>query len=61
MNLEWTHEAYKWHAFELLGRFKCESEVKTLEEQGVKAHSLTHSILGVEGHVRAPGWDYEEW
>ncbi len=33
---------------------KCESEVKTTEEQGVKARSLVRSTLGVEGRARAP-------
>jgi hypothetical protein len=32
-----------------------------MEEQGVGAHSLAHNPSGVERHVRAPGWDYEEW
>jgi len=31
--------------------------MKIKEEQKVKARSLTRSILGVEGHARAPGWD----
>jgi hypothetical protein len=29
----------------------------TTEEQGVRAHSLAHNILGVEGRARAPRWD----
>ncbi len=35
---------------------KCESKVKTTEEQGVGAHSLARNILGLEGRARAPGW-----
>jgi hypothetical protein len=31
-------------------------KVKTTEGQGVGAHSLAHSISGVEGHVGVPGW-----
>jgi len=27
-----------------------------MEEQKVEARSLVRSILGVEGHVGAPGW-----
>jgi hypothetical protein len=34
-----------------------ESEVKTVEEQGVEAHSLARSTLGVEGHAGTLGWD----
>jgi hypothetical protein len=30
--------------------------VKTTEEQGVGARSLTRNTLGVEGHARALGW-----
>jgi hypothetical protein len=40
-----------WHAPILLHRLKCESKVKTMEEQGVKAHSLACNTLGVEGHA----------
>ncbi len=29
----------------------------TVEEQGVGAHSLACSTLGVKGHARALGWD----
>jgi hypothetical protein len=25
------------------------------------AHSLVCNTLGVEGHARVAGWDYEEW
>ncbi len=31
-------------------------KVKTTQGEGVGAHSLIRSILGVEGHARAPGW-----
>jgi len=31
--------------------------LKTIEEQEVKARSLVHSTLGVEGHAGAPGWE----
>jgi len=31
--------------------------VKTTEEQKVGTHSLARSILAVEGHVGALGWD----
>jgi len=31
--------------------------MKTTEEQGVEAHSVACSTLGVEGCARAPGWD----
>jgi len=31
--------------------------VKTTKEQRVGARSLVRNILGVEGHVGAPGWD----
>jgi hypothetical protein len=29
----------------------------TTEGEGVGVCSLAHNILGVEGHVGAPGWD----
>jgi len=32
-------------------------KVKTTEGKGVRAHSLAHNILGVEGRARAPKWD----
>jgi hypothetical protein len=32
-------------------------KVKTMEGKGVGACFLAHNILGVEGPVRAPGWD----
>jgi hypothetical protein len=41
-------------------RLKCESEMKTTEEQRVEAHSLAHSTLRVEGCARTLRWDYEE-
>jgi len=31
-------------------------KLKTGEEQIIGAHSLAHSILGVEGCAGAPGW-----
>jgi hypothetical protein len=31
-------------------------KVKTMEWQGVGAHSLAHIALGVEGRTEAPGW-----
>jgi len=34
-------------------------KVKTLEGKRVGARSLAHNTLGVEGHARALGWDYE--
>jgi hypothetical protein len=37
-----------------------ESEVKIVEEQGVRARSLAHSTLGVEGRAKALGWDKEK-
>jgi len=33
---------------------------KTMEGEGVGVRSLAHSTSGVEGHVGAPGWDYED-
>jgi hypothetical protein len=32
-------------------------KVKITEGEGVGAHSLAHSTLGVKGHVGTPGWD----
>jgi hypothetical protein len=47
-----------WRAPKLLNRLKCESKVKTTKEQGVGARSMVRNALGgVEGHVRALGWD----
>jgi hypothetical protein len=40
----------------LLDRLKCEFEVKTTKEQGVRAHSLVHSTSRVKEHVEASGW-----
>jgi len=31
-------------------------KVKTMEEGRVRVHTLTCSILGVDGHARALGW-----
>ncbi len=46
---------------QLLERLKCESKLKTTEEEGVEACSLTCNTLeGVEGCVGASGWDQEE-
>jgi len=36
-------------------------KVKTTKGEGVGAHSLTRSTLGVEGHAGAWRWDYEDW
>ncbi len=44
----------------LLDRIKCRSKVKTVEESGNGACSLTRNTLGVEGHVGTPGWDKED-
>ncbi len=41
----------------LLDRLKCESKVKAMEEQGVGAHSMVRSILGVDGRAGAFGCD----
>lgn len=41
----------------LFDRFKWEFEVKITEEQRLGACSLAHNISGVEGCVRALGWD----
>jgi hypothetical protein len=46
-----------WCVPKLLNGFKCESELKTTKEQGVKAHSLTHNTLGVEKHDGVSRWD----
>jgi hypothetical protein len=51
------NEQATWNTPKFLYRFKCEFEVKTAKEQGVKARSLARSILGVEGHAGALGWD----
>jgi hypothetical protein len=32
-------------------------KLKITQGERVGAHSLVHSILRVEGHVGAPGWD----
>jgi hypothetical protein len=47
----------KWRTPKLFDRLKGESEMKTMEKQGVGACSLVRSILGVEGHVGASRWD----
>jgi len=31
-------------------------KVKTIEGQGIGAHSLTHNTLGVDGRAGALGW-----
>jgi len=36
-------------------------KVKTMEGEGIGAHSLACSILGVEGHVGVLGWNSKEW
>jgi hypothetical protein len=48
-------ESKRWRAPKLLDKLKFEFEVKTLEEQGVGAHSLVRNTLGVEGCAGAPG------
>ncbi len=40
----------------LFYRLKCESKMKTVEEQGVGARSLAPNTLGIEGRVGAPKW-----
>jgi hypothetical protein len=35
-------------------------KMKTKKGQRVRARSMVHSTLGVEGHAGAPGWDKEE-
>jgi hypothetical protein len=35
-------------------------KLKTTKGKGIGARSLTPNILGVERHVGAPGWDYNE-
>jgi len=45
------------HSPKLLDKLKCESEVKTTEEQKVWARSLACSILGVKGCAGALRWD----
>jgi hypothetical protein len=35
-------------------------KVKTIKEEGIGVCSLAHSISGVEGHARAPGWRLEQ-
>jgi hypothetical protein len=32
-------------------------KVKTTKGERVRGRSLVHNTSGVEGHVRAPGWD----
>jgi hypothetical protein len=32
-------------------------KVKTIKGERVKARSLAHSTLGVDGHAKAPRWD----
>jgi hypothetical protein len=46
----------EWRAPNLLYRLKCESKVKTSEEQKVGACSLVRNTLGVEGHAGVPRW-----
>jgi hypothetical protein len=40
---------------QLLKRLKCESKKKTLEEGGVRAHSLVHNILRGRGACWSSG------
>jgi len=35
-------------------------KVKTTEGEGIGPHSLACNTLGVEGHVGASGWDWED-
>jgi len=44
-----------WHVPKLLNGFKCEFKLKTIEEQGVGARSLTRNILGQRGMLEL--WD----
>jgi hypothetical protein len=53
--MNWNH--WRWCVPKLLDKLKCESEVKTTDEQGVRAHSLARNTLGIGGHVGAPRWD----
>jgi len=48
---------FLWCIPKLLNGLKGESKLKITKEQKAKAHSLTCSILGVEGRVGALGWD----
>ncbi len=45
---------------QLLEGLKCESKWETTEKGGVRAHSLAHSTLRLDGRVGAPGWDQDE-
>jgi hypothetical protein len=45
-----------WHVPNFLYRLKCESKVKTTEEQGVGARSLARNTFGVKGHVGVSRW-----
>jgi len=38
-------------------KLKCESEVKTMKKWKIRARSLAHSTLRVEGRAGAPKWD----
>jgi hypothetical protein len=38
-----------WHTLKLFDRLNCESKVKIMEKQGIKARSLAHSALGERG------------
>jgi hypothetical protein len=43
---------------QFLNGFKCESKLKTTEEQKIRACSMIYNIL--EGCAGASGWDYEK-
>jgi hypothetical protein len=47
-----------WRTPKFLDKLKCEYEVKTMEEQGIR-DTLPGSqhFEGVEGYAGAPGWD----
>jgi hypothetical protein len=58
--LNYDHDGFKvqkWYTAKFLNRLQYEFEVKTSEEQGIRASSLAHNTLGVEGHAGAPEWD----
>jgi len=35
-------------------------KVKITKGEGIRVHSLIHNTLGVERHIEALGWDYED-
>jgi hypothetical protein len=50
------HDYVHWHAPNPLYRLKCGSKVKTTEEEGFGACSLTHSTSGVKRRAGVSGW-----